>query len=56
MPGQLVQTVRKRLKVQDHLAGDRLFESAPFGVAGADQSTAGLAQLAGATAQLLHLG
>ena len=41
--------------MRDHLPGDGPFESAPFGVAGGDQPSAGLGQLVGAMTELFHL-
>ena len=52
---QLSQAVGERPQVGEDLARDGLLEPAPLGIAGADQPATGVAQLAGAAAQLLDL-
>jgi hypothetical protein len=42
--------------MRDHLPCDRTFDSASFGVAGADQPGTGLVELVGVRAELLDLG
>ena len=48
--------VRQRVEERDHVAGDRTFDSASFGVAGADQPCAGLVQFMSVRSEPLDLG